>query len=140
MQTFLPYSDFQKSAECLDFRRLGKQRVEAKQIYLALTDPNYGWQNHPAVKMWKNHSEYLLFYGVVICEEWISRGYKDTLRSWFLDRMPTIEELMSWYEIPTWITPEFCRAHQSNLIRKNPEHYQKYFPEVPNNLPYIWPL
>ena len=32
MQTFLPYPDFVKSAQCLDYRRLGKQRVEAKQI------------------------------------------------------------------------------------------------------------
>jgi len=28
VQTFLPYPDFKKSAECLDFRRLGKQRVD----------------------------------------------------------------------------------------------------------------
>ena len=32
MQTFLPYSNFQKSAEVLDWRRLGKQRVEGMQI------------------------------------------------------------------------------------------------------------
>ena len=36
MQTFLPYSDFIKSAKCLDYRRLGKQRVEAWQIYNTL--------------------------------------------------------------------------------------------------------
>jgi len=33
MQTFLPYADFKESAQCLDYRRLGKQRVEAKQIH-----------------------------------------------------------------------------------------------------------
>ena len=32
MQTFLPYSDFIKTARCLDYKRLGKQRVEAKRI------------------------------------------------------------------------------------------------------------
>ena len=32
MQTFLPYPDFVKSALVLDYRRLGKQRVEARQI------------------------------------------------------------------------------------------------------------
>jgi len=42
MNTFLPYPDFVKSAQCLDYRRLGKQRVEAWQIYLALTKENYG--------------------------------------------------------------------------------------------------
>lgn len=32
MQTFLPYPDFKKSLQALDYRRLGKQRVEAYQI------------------------------------------------------------------------------------------------------------
>jgi hypothetical protein len=32
MQTFMPYSDFEKTARCLDNKRLGKQRVEAWQI------------------------------------------------------------------------------------------------------------
>ena len=33
MQTFLPYQNFIKSAKCLDYKRLGKQRVEALQIH-----------------------------------------------------------------------------------------------------------
>jgi hypothetical protein len=32
MQTFLPYPDFKKSLQALDYRRLGKQRVESYQI------------------------------------------------------------------------------------------------------------
>ena len=31
MQIFLPYKSFKKSAEVLDYQRLGKQRVEALQ-------------------------------------------------------------------------------------------------------------
>jgi hypothetical protein len=38
MQTFLPYEDFTLSAQVLDYRRLGKQRVEALQIYNVLVD------------------------------------------------------------------------------------------------------
>lgn len=41
MQTFLPFSDFKKSAESLDYRRLGKQRVECLQILAALADGPY---------------------------------------------------------------------------------------------------
>lgn len=41
MNTFLPYADFQKSAQCLDNKRLGKQRVEAWQIYLTLKKGEY---------------------------------------------------------------------------------------------------
>ena len=32
MQTFLPYESFRESAKVLDWRRLGKQRVEGMQI------------------------------------------------------------------------------------------------------------
>lgn len=78
MQTFLPYSDFKQSAQCLDNKRLGKQRVEALQILKAITDPSYGWQNHPAVKMWRGYEHALSKYALEICDEWIKRGFKDT--------------------------------------------------------------
>ena len=41
MQTFLPYKDFRKSAQVLDYKRLGKQRVEAWQIYQTLKQGKY---------------------------------------------------------------------------------------------------
>ena len=44
MQTFLPYSSFRKTAQSLDWRRLGKQRSETKQIVMALSNPFYGWR------------------------------------------------------------------------------------------------
>ena len=37
MQTFLPYKSFEQSAQVLDWRRLGKQRVEGMQIINAIT-------------------------------------------------------------------------------------------------------
>ena len=36
MQTFLPFKSFHDSAKCLDYRRLGKQRVEVLQLLKAL--------------------------------------------------------------------------------------------------------
>lgn len=135
MQTFLPYPDYARSAAALDYRRLGKQRVEAKQLYLALTQSNYGWAHHPAAKMWRGHLSSLLDYGVAICEEWRSRGYRDTLLDWFTSQAYTPDT-----RLPDWLTEEFCRAHQSNLVRKAPEHYRPLFPDVPDNLPYIWPV
>ena len=36
MQTFLPYDSFEESASVLDWKRLGKQRVEAMQIVNAI--------------------------------------------------------------------------------------------------------
>ena len=139
MQTFLPYPNFARSAACLDRQRLGKQRVEAKQIYLALTQPAYGWQNHPAVRMWRGHESALLNYGAFICDEWIKRGYADTLKPFFLAAHDRLSPPFG--VVPPWLgNPAFHAAHQSNLIRKLPSHYGPLFPGVPDNLPYIWPV
>ena len=136
MQTFLPYQNFYKCAKCLDNKRLGKQRVEVKQIYLALTKGSR-WENHPIVKMWKGYEEALLFYGIVICKEWKNRGFKDNLLQEF-------EEEFTKYSngvFPNWLgNEEFHKSHRLNLLFKNPEHYVQYFDEdVPTTKPeYVW--
>jgi len=139
MQTFLPYADFEKSASVLDMKRLGKQRVENLQVLKALTMPEYGWKNHPAVKMWVGHVLSLLEYQVAICKEWTSRGYKDTcLEKSFalLDNFNAELRIVK----PDWVgNEEFHRSHQSNLLRKLPDHYAQYFPGVPDDLEYYWP-
>jgi len=53
MQTFLPYADFKRSAQVLDYRRLGKQRVETWQLIRAINGETRGWRNHPAAVMWR---------------------------------------------------------------------------------------
>ena len=143
MQTFLPYPSFALTAKVLDNKRLGKQRVETLQILNALTNPNYGWQNHPAVKMWRGHKFTLITYGLAICDEWIERGFKDTCRNKINEfwRDATAEDSTE-HAIPRFIgNNNFHLSHQSNLIRKSPEHYREYFGnEVPDNLPYLWIL
>lgn len=135
MQTFLPFMSFPDSAAVLDRARLGKQRVEAKQIILALEDPSYGWQNHPATKMWRGHKLALASYGLAICSEWRDRGYVDSLWDFFWQRCHG-----QLHTPPAWLgDSEFHLSHQSNLLRKNPEWYGPHFPFVPNNLPYKWP-
>jgi len=61
MQTFLPYPDFIDSVKALDYRRLGKQRVEARQILNILLEnrKNGGWVNHPCTKMWRGYHDAL---------------------------------------------------------------------------------
>jgi len=65
MQTFLPYASFEETASILDWRRLGKQRVEGLQIINILTMPDYvgSWRNHPSVKMWRGFENALPLYG-----------------------------------------------------------------------------
>ena len=134
MQTFLPYANYGQSAKCLDYKRLGKQRVECKQIYTALTTPTYGWQNHPAVKMWRGHEESLALYGYVVCEAWRERGYNDSLLPFFSDRVTNFPVP------PPWIGSfEFHASHQSNLLRKDPAYYGQFDWTTGPDLPYVWP-
>lgn len=80
MNTFLPYPDYKKSAACLDRLRLGKQRVECLQMVKCIVLKLVPWSNHPCTRMWRPYAQALIDYGVVICDEWVGRGYKDTCR------------------------------------------------------------
>jgi len=136
MQTFLPYIDFVASAKALDNKRLGKQRVETLQLLKSLTIPSYGWKHHPASKMWRGYEQTLVDYGRAVCIEWLRRGFKDTC----LSQIAMFAEPHVVAPIPPWLNDDFCRSHQSNLIKKDPAFYGPKFPDVPANLPYIWPV
>ena len=139
MQTFIPYSDFRQTAQVLDARRLGKQRVEALQILNALSRKDYGWQNHPAVRMWRGHEQMLVEYGLVICAEWKGRGYKDTCYEKIGERLQYFPA--STLSDPPWLEDmAVLISHRSNLLRKKPEHYSQFWPDTPNDLPYVWPI
>ena len=149
MQTFLPYPDFASCAHVLDTRRLGKQRVEALQIVRALLMPDYGWRHHPAVLMWKGYPEALGRYGLEVCREWRARGFADTCQPKILadlsqlsvDQVRGQGQLAAAGALPPWLgDPALHRSHQSALLRKDPEFYGPCFPEVPDDLPYIWPV
>ena len=138
MQTFLPFENFDQTAKSLDMKRLGKQRVETMQIMNAILTPGHGWRNHPAVKMWKPYVLTLMDYQEAICNEWTSRGYKDTC-------LQKSKDIITQYEVeqsgtPEWLGDiEFHLSHQSNLVRKLPEFYGPLFPGIPDDLPYVWP-
>lgn len=134
MQTFLPFASFEDTAKVLDYRRLGKQRVEAWQILNCLSGKTEGWKNHPAVKMWKGYEGTLARYGLVICGEWIARGYKDKM----MDRFE--EYLVGNQNNPVWLGDEqFHSSHRQTLLFKNFEHYSKFgWKEIPK-YEYVWP-
>ena len=149
MQTFLPYADFEQCAEVLDDRRLGKQRVEVLQIVRALTRPGHGWRHHPAVRMWRGYEEALAAYGAAICAEWVRRGHADTcattirtdVRDAGVRRVRAQTELAAAGALPPWLGDEpFHRSHRSNRVRKDPAHYRPAFGDVPDDLPYVWPV
>ena len=136
MQTFLPDHSYFVSARILDRQRLGKQRVEAYQILRALRGESKGWVNHPATRMWRGYERSLIIYTTVICDEWTSRGYKDSIK----DKVGVMLLDYPDYVSPPWLTYDLIRTHQSNLVRKDPTYYQPMFPGVPDDLAYLWPV
>jgi hypothetical protein len=150
MQTFLPYPGFTDSARVLDARRLGKQRVETIQVLRALTVPGYGWRHHPAAGMWAGYEEALVRYGLEVCTLWCEMGRADTCATTMVDDLTQAVGLRSVRsqvdlteagEIPPWLGEKaFHLSHMAALVRKDPEHYRRFFPDVPDNLPYVWPV
>ncbi len=149
VQTFLPYPDFPATARVLDTRRLGKQRVEAVQVLRGLLVPGYGWRRHPAVRIWTGYQEALVRYGLDVCHEWCLAGRSDTCAATLLADLRALagiadprgqEALAAAGELPPWLgDPAFHRSHQSALVRKDPARYATHFPDVPADLPYVWP-
>ncbi len=106
MQTFLPYADLTESLRVLDNKRLGKQRVETYQIISAITGrlkldgtPYKGWINHPCSVMWRNHVPLLKMYLNASIDEWVKRGFKNTMDKEAIDfairQIEVIRELLS---------------------------------------------
>lgn len=130
MQTWLPYPDFRASARCLDARRLGKQRVEAYQILRTLRGVSRGWRNHPAVRMWEGHEAALSAYMNACIDEWVLRGYKNTMK----------KARVSRWRRPPWLGDEALHAsHRANLLRKDAIFYGRYGWTEDPTTPYVWP-
>lgn len=123
-QTFMPYASFQKSAKCLDWRRLGKQRVEAQQILDALLgNPTKAgkvspWRNRPLTNCWRGYENALRHYINCMIKEWVWRKYNNN--------MP-IHEIEGEIVYPWWVgMPAFHSAHKSILYYKQPEWYSQF--------------
>jgi hypothetical protein len=140
VQTFLPFADFVESARVLDQARLGKQRVEALQVLRAIVLPDYGWQTHPAMQMWRGYVPALTRYALDMVDAWTERGHADTTRALITEFAPEAATERAALAVPSWLGNEALHlSHRSNLLRKAPEFYETVFPGVPDDLPYVWP-
>lgn len=140
MQTFLPYPNFVASVACLDTARLGKQRVEARQIQTALQTGEGGWVRHPATRMWQGHVLALMLYGDCAIREWVRRGHTNSMPL-MLARLPDDPvTLPPGITMPPWLGREDLHAsHRSRLLMKDPEHYGRMgWTEEPGR-EYVWP-
>lgn len=136
MQTFLPYECFRLSATCLDQKRLGKQRVEAKQIINVLEKLELGekpkWCNHPAVRMWIGYIDALKLYYNACVNEWVLRDFNNTME---------LYDVTENIEYPDWLQDKrLYISHRSRLMAKDPEFYSQYRWKVDTEMPYWWPV
>lgn len=141
MQTFVPYANLRKSMACLDNSRLGNQVYRE-----GLTLLNGGWANHPASKMWRGHEHHLTLYclaGALEMQTRVSNNTgpwkKEIADKWVLFFYEKLKEYTdSGYPV-WWGDDKIHDSHKSNLLKKDPQHYSKFF-NVPNDIPYVWPL
>lgn len=117
VNTFVLHPDLQVNASLLDDTRLGKQRIEAHQILDVLEGRKNGWQNHPAVNMWRGYEKFLKLYINFIIEEWVRRGFKNSCSTFII--IGTV--LQPWW----WDITAIHFTHQANLFLKMPQHYSQ---------------
>ena len=130
VNTFVTSSDLHMCAQSLDYRRLGKQRVEAWQIWRALKGITKGWKNHPASKAWEGYTCALAMYTNVMIDEWMSRGYKNTMAKLPHCKNPRFP--------PWWGWEPLIKSHQASLNRKDSSFYHFEVGHY-SNYGYIWP-
>lgn len=139
MQTFLPYPDFEKSLRCLDYRRAGKQRVEAKQILdilqgrgKTLKSGQIAWGNHAMVRAWRGYEDALATYMNLSVDLWIERGYKNTMKK---------VEVKKKFDMPPWFGEDrFHTAHRASLLAKKFEHYKQFGWTEKPKINYYYPV
>jgi hypothetical protein len=89
--------------------------------------------------MWRGYELHLWRYATLICREWSNRGYKDGTRCKLLDLLINHSQTIGLYAPPWLGNRRFHESHRSNLLRKFPEHYRKFWPKLRDDLPYVWP-
>jgi hypothetical protein len=132
MQTFLPSSDYEYSAQALDSKRLNKQILEGYQILKVLSGASESgaWRNHPAVLMWKNAENSLMDYidHMVYEADW--RGIKTDKNVSNLKTLKSAFSHMWGGSVPIWQKPEHVKrvvdSHKANLYRKDALIYAEY--------------
>jgi len=154
MQTFLPYGDYEATAQTLDNKRLNKQILEGYQILKVLSNASESgaWRNHPAVLLWKGSENELLAYLDHMIYEANWRGIKTDKNE------ANIRQLKRQYgnqwgnTRPSWMDNlETLRriniTHQANLFKKDSMAYAGFKDSAVSqyNIPcctacqYFWP-
>lgn len=125
MQTFITYRSFEDTAKSLDNKRLGKQRLEATQILKCLewynsdrTDKAPSYRRHPGILQWVGYDIALKHYLKAMCDEWISRGFKNTIDT----EISNDDPVFPWWFGEEYF-PSFIKTHRNRLMQKDLDYY-----------------
>lgn len=77
MIIYLPFADFELSAQALDTRRLGNQRKDAFELLEALLSNKESSFETTLVDMWRGYESALANYNIALSKEIDRRGYVD---------------------------------------------------------------
>lgn len=152
VNTFVLSTDKNKLFSHLDKKRLGKQRLEAKQIinllerYDETGELSGGFSNHPATRMWLGYTDALKVYFNLCVDEWINRGGKNTMELYdvdvdkyrivqcsfdFFTGKAEFQEDFDEFCFPVWFSyPPLILSHLASLIRKDEEFYSQNFVDI----------
>lgn len=115
MQVFIVGTPYE-TAEVLDLKRFNKQMIENQQIMDAILGDETGWwRNHPVVKSYKKHFQYLYHYH--LCLFWYKRGNKPMARK-------MSEQAMAFK--PNFHIEEYFNQMKRSLYTKNPLYYIRW--------------
>jgi hypothetical protein len=116
--TFVTADTPMECAKVLSTKHLGKQRLEAYQIIRVLLGQQNGYKNHPICKMWYENVDGLKYYYNCCIDEWVARGFKNTMVKYDDIKDPAL---------PWWFTNKQIQAcHMASLVRKNDEYITKF--------------
>ena len=152
MITFLPYPDFVKSADCLDWQfrmnRLDNQINEAIIIVQTLLGER-AKNNHPVFLMWENYELTLVDYAWANLYAWECKKRRIDTRRIELNRLQQLAvEKDTASNKPFWLGDERLHSsHRAILLSKNYEWYKQFgWNEEPairgsdSRWPYFWPI
>ena len=155
---FVLSANLKENARLLDNSRLGKQRLETKQIINTLEGNSEAWSNHPATLSWRGYVPALKIYYNFIVREWISRGFVNNMELYPVNEKYYI--IKSYFDGITTVFYEekqeddvtvfpyffgwwpFIQSHRAALLRKNPDYYSHFYNEdlIPYlSKGYVWP-
>jgi hypothetical protein len=149
MNTFLPYADYEQTAQCLRSRDLETQILHVRLLLDTLHEVDeltvQAWQNHPIVSMWRGHEAQLATYGLAMSEEWNNRTGNDPESEyfqWHLDNVSCVDD----FEMskPKWMEDKRMEVVMSNhrgiLLFKDAAWYSKFGWNVGPCSSYFWPV